>query len=356
MPLNFPSTPALNQYYVFNGIRWRWNGYAWTSAGVCGGDVVVGGICGDYVAALTGGVGITLTSPSGVVEISLKLDEPNIGPPNTEVLHTASTSFSPDIGYARKTAFLQPDGSITFDYIKNYDVFRNAEFNFDVVSFNIAGLNPQLAGIVGSDFDLNPFNATMSYIQTAISANIFLPGAAPTQSVGFPAIVTDLGFDLFDFTTERVRYKTLTYNNIGSNPDNYIFRLGVTGENSDGTQTYKTRDYILYFYNHIIYGESQNPNITSLNPLPGLSAVINGSRNYTLNFTMQQNTQNPWFLYYAYPSRLGLASFRDNSTNLEGGFILQGTVNYTNPNGYSENYNIYRSEQSNLGQISITVL
>ena len=110
MPLNFPENPALNQYYVFNGIRWRWNGYAWTSAGVCGGNTVVGGICGEYVKALTGGVGITLTGPAGVVEISLKLDEPNIGPSNTEKLHTAPTTFNADTGYARKTAFLQPDG------------------------------------------------------------------------------------------------------------------------------------------------------------------------------------------------------------------------------------------------------
>ena len=42
MPWNFPETPALNQYYVFNGIRWRWNGYAWVWGGVCGGSSELG--------------------------------------------------------------------------------------------------------------------------------------------------------------------------------------------------------------------------------------------------------------------------------------------------------------------------
>lgn len=362
MPLNFPENPTLNQYYVYNGIRWRWNGYGWTSAGISGGNTVIGGICGEYVAALTGGVGITLTAPAGIVEISLRLDEPNIGPINTPVSHTAPSSFSADTGIARKVAFLEADGSISFDFIKNYDVFRNAEFNFDIVSFDIPGLSPQLPGIVGTRFSLDPYQANISYIQTPIQGVMFIPNATATTQSGFPSSAFSMNLSNFIFTSEEVAYNLLTAgNDFSLNNDKYIFRIGITGENNDNTQVYKTKDYVLYFYNHIIYGTSQVSNPSSLNNFAtnGTSVfnkVLNPTRNYTVNINIPQDDSNPYYFYYAHPSRLGQARFRDNSTGLEGGFTQPIQVNYENPNGYNEAYNVYRSENANLGQISITVL
>ena len=29
MPLDFPSSPTLNQIYTSSGTSWKWNGYAW---------------------------------------------------------------------------------------------------------------------------------------------------------------------------------------------------------------------------------------------------------------------------------------------------------------------------------------
>lgn len=356
MPLNFPENPTLDQIYPYNNIRWKWNGYAWDSAGICGSLNAGGGICGDYVVALTGGVGITLTGPSGVVEISLKLDEPDIGPTNTEIYHVAPTTFNADEGYARKVAFLNTDGGITFDFIKNYDVFRNAEFDFEILSFNIPSLSPQLIGSAGSIFSLDPYIANMSYRQSPVSAEIIVTNATPTQQNGFPAIVSSTGLLLYDFNIQTLLYKTLTHNNSGTNPDFYNLRLGATGESASGIQQYRTRDYQLYLYNNIFWGVSQSLSITPSN-FSSLNAVLNGTRNYTINTVIPQDNANPYYLYYAYPSRLGSATFRDNSTNLEGGFIqIGGLQSYTNTNNYIENYVIYRSEQGNLGQVSITVL
>jgi hypothetical protein len=71
---------------------------------------------------------------------------------------------------------------------------------------------------------------------------------------------------------------------------------------------------------------------------------------------MSQDNASPYYLYFAYPARLGTAIFRDNATNIEGGFQQQvGTYTYMNPKGYVENYVIFRSEQGNLGNISISV-
>lgn len=33
MPINFPSSPAINQTYTFNGKNWYWNGTGWAASG-----------------------------------------------------------------------------------------------------------------------------------------------------------------------------------------------------------------------------------------------------------------------------------------------------------------------------------
>lgn len=363
MPLNFPENPTVNQIYVYNGIRWRWNGYGWASLGICGGSVVVGGISGDYIAGITGGIGITVSGPTGIVEVTLRLDEPNIGTPYIAQTHNAPTTFSADSGPARKVAFLQEDGSIAFDFIKNYDVFRQAEFNFDINSFTIndgvSQLSPQLAKDPGSQLNLDPYSAFISYnYDTDINpsqAEIKLIGSLSGQ--GFPAVIDNPQINNYNFNNSQyLIYPTLSYNSVGE-VDNQILILGATGQNSDGTIVYKTKQYKVYFYNYIFYGHSNLTSINSTN-FSQLIPVLNGTKSYVIsNYTIPQNDITPNFLYFAYPSRLGTAVFTDSSTGLQGGFQQQsGVYSYTNgPGGYTENYTIYRSEQPNLGTVTITV-
>lgn len=357
MPLDFPENPVLNQIYPYNSIRWKWNGYAWDSSGVCGSYSNIGGICGDYVERITDGIGITLSSSTGVVEVSLRLDEPNIGPQNTQVLHNAPTSFSAESGFARKVAFLQSDGSISFDYIKNYDVFRKAEFEFDILNYTISNITPQLISQINTYLNLNPYLATISYNQLPVEGTIkVINTTSAIDQVGFPVIISSVGLSIFDFTTsQQLRHRELTYTNVGNNQDYYNLQIGITGQDADGTIRFKTKDLNIYFYNYIFYGESQLTSITEAN-FSSLTASLNGSRAFTINTTITQDNATPYYLYYAYPSRLGIATFKDNSTNIEGGFFQQvGVFNYTNANNYTEPYVIWRSEQGNLGTISISV-
>lgn len=353
MPLNFPTGPSLNQLYIFNGIRWRWNGYAWSSSGICGANGA--GFTGNYVMGITGGIGITVSGPDGIVEVSIRLDEPEIGTPYFTTQHTAPTIFSGDTGPARKVAFLQENGSVSFDYIKNYDVFRKSEFQFDILSYNIPGLSPQLAGAPGTNFQLNTYIANMTYNQAASVGTIKVTNATIFEQTGFPDVIETLGLATFYFTgIHTLVNKLLTYGNVGTNNDFYTIQIGITGTNTDGAEVYKTKDYNLYFYNHIFYGQSQQ---TSINTLPStLIPVLNGSRTFTINTTIQQDNASPYYLYYAYPTRFGTAIFRDNATNIEGGFQQQQDgVEYINARGYSELYSVWRSEQGNLGAVSISV-
>jgi len=355
MPLNFPTGPSLNQLYIFNGIRWRWNGYAWSSSGICGANGA--GFTGNYVMGITGGIGITVSGPDGIVEVSIRLDEPDIGTRYSTSQHIAPTIFSGDTGPARKVAFLQEDGSVSFDYIKNYDVFRKSEFQFDILSYDIPGLSPQLAGAPDSNFQLNTYIANMTYNQAASAGTIKVTNATFFEQTGFPAAIETLGLATFEFNVNyTLKYKSLTYQNVDINSDFYTIQIGITGTNTDGAQVYKTKDYNLYFYNHIFYGQSQQTSITTLPSSPPLTAVLNGSRTFTINTTIEQDNAIPYYLYYAYPTRFGSAIFRDNATNIEGGFQQQQDgVEYTNARGYSELYSVWRSEQGNLGAVSISV-
>lgn len=56
MPLNFPTSPTLNELYTFNSKTWRWDGAGWVSYNV--------GLIGPI--GLTGSIGATgPTGPTG---------------------------------------------------------------------------------------------------------------------------------------------------------------------------------------------------------------------------------------------------------------------------------------------------
>lgn len=58
-------------------------------------------------------------------------------------------------------------------------------------------------------------------------------------------------------------------------------------------------------------------------------------------------------IYYAYPARLGEATFYVGG--FEGGFDLVATIDFTNSNGYTEPYRIYKSQNANLGTTTVEV-
>ena len=45
MPLNFPNSPSLNDFFVAGGRRWQWNGTAWQRIPDPGAQGVQGSTC-----------------------------------------------------------------------------------------------------------------------------------------------------------------------------------------------------------------------------------------------------------------------------------------------------------------------
>lgn len=82
-----------------------------------------------------------------------------------------------------------------------------------------------------------------------------------------------------------------------------------------------------------------------------LSFTKNLAGTRTRTFTV--NSGSGQYIYYVYPSRLGKASF--NVGGFDGGFVLFKTMQVTNASGYAEEFYIYKSENHNLGNTTVTV-
>ena len=109
-------------------------------------------------------------------------------------------------------------------------------------------------------------------------------------------------------------------------------------------------------------------NVVNINFLPkvywGTSEIktydnsfVLGLENSTLTSTTQRsinvNASSTEYIYYVLPSSFSQPTFIVNG--FEGGFIKEETISFTNASGYTSNYDIWRSNQKNLGSLTVTV-
>lgn len=122
------------------------------------------------------------------------------------------------------------------------------------------------------------------------------------------------------------------------------FKLTATTK----TKVTQTKTATLKFLNGIYYGSSSSTNYNNA-LIASLTKTLSDSKNRTITV----NAGSEQYIYYAYPSRLGNASFVVGG--FEGGFSKVATIEYTNPSGFAENYNIYKSDNASLGNTNITI-
>lgn len=104
------------------------------------------------------------------------------------------------------------------------------------------------------------------------------------------------------------------------------------------------------FVNRVYYGVSSVGSGYTAGNVTGLaSSNLQDSR--ALTFTVNPGASQ--YIIYAFPTRLGTATF--SVGGFEGGFMPPETVSVTNGSGYTENYYVYRSANSNLGSTTVVV-
>lgn len=139
------------------------------------------------------------------------------------------------------------------------------------------------------------------------------------------------------------RSKAFTEQTITSNK---TFTLVAT-DNRDAQATAKAQ---IVFLNGVYYGKGTvGADGVDKAFVAGLTKVLAEKRDRTFKV----NAGEGEYIYYALPASMGTPVFV--SGGFEGGFELIKTFDYENPSGYTESYNVYRSDNHSLGDTTVVV-
>lgn len=123
------------------------------------------------------------------------------------------------------------------------------------------------------------------------------------------------------------------------------FTLSATDER-DKTVTKTTS---IYFRNGVYWGVGADSEAFDSAFVLTLTKGLQASKGKT--FTVNAGTGQ--HIYYAVPTRYGTCAF--NVGGFDGGFGKAATIDFTNASGYTESYDIYKSDNAGLGSTTVKV-
>lgn len=131
--------------------------------------------------------------------------------------------------------------------------------------------------------------------------------------------------------------------------------LGLSGNKSwtlratDERGTVASKNAGITFLNGVYYGVAAAPEAIDNAFVLGLQKTLTDTRKRTITVTAGDGHH----VWYSLPVRLGACTFTVGG--FEGGFDLVATQDFTNSQGYTESYYIYRSGQTGLGETKVVV-
>ena len=159
---------------------------------------------------------------------------------------------------------------------------------------------------------------------------------------------------------KTIQEQTLTINSsvipLSINDSTYSYSNTISDNTSFTLRAKDERDKIvnstinIVYYNKIYWGTSSS--ITYNNSFL-LNELNNSTLSDNINRTIQVNATSNQYIYYVIPSRLGTPVFKVGG--FEGGFSKVSTILFTNIYNFIENYDIYRSDNVNLGDITVVI-
>lgn len=127
---------------------------------------------------------------------------------------------------------------------------------------------------------------------------------------------------------------------------NKTWTLVVTDERGASS----TKNATLSFLNKAYWGTAlSTPNINRTFILSLGNSVLTTTKARTINV----NASTGEYIYYAIPSRFGACTFTVGG--FLGGINKISTFSFTNSSGYAENYDVYRSDNANLGTQTVVI-
>ena len=184
---------------------------------------------------------------------------------------------------------------------------------------------------ISNPFSINSFSVTPSVAQKGSTINV-----TAKWSYNKDINSQKLNNAALDVT---LREKTFS----GVNAD-VTYTLTVISTNNIS----KAKSGTVKFYNGIYYGKSTSTTYDST-LISSLTKTLSDSKARTITV----NAGTGEYIYYCLPTRLGTPNF--NVGGFDGGFDKVKTISFTNSDGYTENYDIYKSNNANLGNTTIVI-
>ena len=245
------------------------------------------------------------------------------------------------VGYALTTAGTTEDA---FDSEGNYnkttwrtgDKITDAKLN--KIEDGITGVNEFINELKSKVWDIqNPFDIS----SISINPNISQMGGTVSPKL------------TWNYTHSTVKSQTINNEAIENTLRTKTF-AGVTTTTTytlaatSNSDVKKSKSATITFANGVYYGKSTISTYDSA-LISGLTKQLSNSKNRTITV----NAGAGEYIFYCIPSRLGACSF--NVGGFDGGFSKVATVNFTNSDNYQENYDIYKSDNANLGNTNVTI-
>lgn len=126
---------------------------------------------------------------------------------------------------------------------------------------------------------------------------------------------------------------------------NKTYTLKATDERGASSQ----KSTNITFLNGVYYGAAAAPDTIDSAFILKLTKNLQGSKGktFTVNATAGQN------IFYAIPTRYGTPAFKVGG--FDGGFGKAATIEFTNASGHTESYDVWKSDNTGLGNTTVVV-
>lgn len=233
------------------------------------------------------------------------------------------------VGYSRVRSATPVDIDLGYEPWVDGDIITAERLN-DMerrISQNVSSLDQLLYTPISiSSFSITPDTAELGLVVSEVKLTWSYNKAIESQKLNNVELETSI--------------KSAIFNDVSSNK---TYTLWVT----DG-KTNASRSASISFLNGRYYGSRIEDTYNSEFIL-SLNKQLASSKNTT--FTT--NCADSQYIYFAIPTRFGEPTF--SVGGFVGGFVKAATIDFTNYSGYTEKYNLYRSNNPSLGNTTVTV-
>lgn len=171
-------------------------------------------------------------------------------------------------------------------------------------------------------------------------------------ATGYLYIYPNGGTETIDSTFKNVKNGTITTQarTLTSNTNLKLFDM--ENDNPSGTSpAVAQKTLTLTFTNKVHWGASAEP--SAINDTFLLTTLSNHTLATSRKRTISVNSTAGKYVWYALPASYGTPTFTYGV--LSGGFQKVSTFNHTNASGKSVSYQVWRSDNPNLGNVSIEI-